>query len=154
MSRSSYFWNYFIWYTFRRCKYNVEKTACIPLGRAKHNLNLLNRINENNYGPNFIQHEFIALGIKFTNNMSVAEIMAVNYEAKITKAKSWINVWNRRDLTVMGKVMIIKSLIFSQFSYLAIPLIKPSSSLIKSIDTLTFNFLWCCKRDKMQREVV
>ena len=59
------------------CKYNVEKTTCIPLGRAKHNLNLLNRINEKNYGPNFIQHEFIALGIKFTNNMSVAEIMAM-----------------------------------------------------------------------------
>ena len=80
--------------------------------------------------------------------------MKVNYEAKITKAKSWVDVWGRRDLTLMGKVTIIKSLIYSQFSYLAIPLIKPSSSLIKMIDTLTFNFLWGCKRDKIKREVV
>ena len=80
--------------------------------------------------------------------------MKINYEAKITKAKSWVNVWSRRDLTLMGKVTIIKSLIYSQFSYLAIPLIQPSSSLIKMIDTLTFNFLWGCKRDKIKREVV
>ena len=60
--------------------------------------------------------------------------MEVNYEARITKAKSWVSIWNRRDLTLMGKVTIIKSLIYSQFSYLAIPLIKPSNSLIKSID--------------------
>ena len=54
----------------------------------------------------------------------------------------------------MGKVTIIKSLIYSQFSYLAIPLIEPSNSLIKGIDTLTFNFLWGCKRDKVKREVI
>ena len=80
--------------------------------------------------------------------------MEVNYEARITKAKSWVSIWNRRDLTLMGKVTIIKSLIYSQFSYLAIPLIKPSNSLIKTIDTLTFNFLWGCKRDKVKREVI
>ena len=62
--------------------------------------------------------------------MSIHEIMEVNYEAKITKAKSWVNIWNRRDLTVLSKVTIIKSLIYSQFS--SIPL--------KSIDTLTFHF--------------
>ena len=80
--------------------------------------------------------------------------MKVNYEAKITKAKSWVNVWSRRDLTLMGKVTIIKSLIFSQFSYLAIPLIKPSCAMIKIIDKLTSNFLWGCKRAKIKRDVV
>ena len=48
--------------------------------------------------------------------------MEVNCEARITKAKMWVNIWNRRDLTLMGKVTIIKSLIYSQFSYLANPL--------------------------------
>ena len=54
----------------------------------------------------------------------------------------------------MGKVTIIKSLIDSQFSYLAIPLIKPSDSLIKNIDTVTLNFLWECKRDEVKREEI
>ena len=94
------------------------------------------------------------MGINFSNSKSVSEIMKVNYEAKITKAKSWVKIWNRRDLTLLGKVTIIKSLIYSQFSYLALPMIKPSSQLIKNVDTLTFNFLWGGKRDKIKREVV
>ena len=73
--------------------------------------------------------------------MSVAGIMKVNYEARITQAKSWVNVWKSRDLILMGKVTIIKSLIYSQFAYLAIPLLGPNCSLIKKIDTLIFNFL-------------
>ena len=106
---------------------------------------------------NNIYLQIICLSQKlFANNMSIPEIMKVNYEARITKAKLWVNIWNRRDLTliIMGKVALIKSLIYSRFSYLAIPLIKPSASLIKSINTLTFNFLWGCKRDKIKREVI
>ena len=136
-------------------KCHVEKTICIPLGRAKHNINLLNHISDlKKHSPDFVQNKFTVLGINFANSMSIPEIMEVNYEARITKAKSWVSIWNRRDLTLMGKVTIIKSLIYSQFSYLAIPLIKPSNSLIKSIDTLTFNFLWGCKRDKVKRELI
>ena len=140
--------------THSGCKCNVEKTTCIPLGKAKYNANLLGQISCKNYGPDFIQDTFTALGINFSNNTSVVGIMEVNYEAKITKAKSWVNVWSRRDLTLMGKVTIIKSLIYSQFSYLAIPLIKPSCPMMKRIDTLTFNFLWGGKRDKVKREVI
>ena len=124
------------------------------LGRAKHNINLLNHISDKKYSPDFVQNKFTAFGINLANSLSIPETMEVNYEARITKAKSWVNIWNRRDLTLMGKVTIIKSLIYSQFSYLGIPLIKPSNSLIKSIDTLTFNFLWGCKHDKVKREVI
>ena len=54
--------------------------------------------------PDFVQNKFTALGINFANNMSIPEIMKVNYEARITKAKLWVNIWNRRDLTLMGVV--------------------------------------------------
>ena len=136
------------------CKCNVVKSKCIPLGGAKNNINLLRCIANKNASPDFIQSSFTALGINFSNNMSIHNIMEVNYEARITKAQSWVNIWSSRDLTLMGKVTIIKSLIYSQFSYLAIPLIKPSKSLIKKINTLTYNFLWGCKRDKIKRDVI
>ena len=123
------------------------------LGKARSNSHLLGQIAKKNYGQDFIQNTFTALGINFSNSMSVAGIMEVNYEARITKAKSWVNVWKSRDLTLMGKVTIIKSLIYSQFAYLAIPLLGPNCSLIKKIDTLIFNFLWGSKRDKAKREV-
>ena len=136
------------------CKGNIDKTTCIPLGKARSNSHLLGQIANKNYGQDFIQNTFTALGINFSNSMSVTGIMEVNYEARITKAKSWVNVWKSRDLTLMGKVTIIKSLIYSQFAYLAIPLLGPNCSLIKKIDTLIFNFLWGSKRDKVKREVI
>ena len=136
------------------CKGNIDKTTCIPLGKARSNSHLLGQIANKNYGQDFIQNTFTALGINFSNSMSVAGIMEVNYEARITKAKSWVNVWKSRDLTLMGKVTIIKSLIYSQFAYLAIPLLGPNCSLIKKIETFIFNFLWGSKRDKVKREVI
>ena len=44
------------------CNYNLDKTKCIPLGKAKQDMSLLSNI-ENNYGDKFIINEFIALGI-------------------------------------------------------------------------------------------
>ena len=76
--------------------------------------------------------------------------MEVNYEAKITKAKSWVSVWSRRDLTLMGRITIIKSLIYAQFSYLAIPLVKPTSALVKRIDTLLTIFYGGAKEIRLK----
>ena len=64
------------------CKCNVEKTICIPLGRAKHNIDLLNHISNKK-----LKRIIRILGVNFANNMSIPEIMKVNYEARITKAK-------------------------------------------------------------------
>ena len=91
------------------CKGNIDKTTCIPLGKPKSNSHVLGRIANKNYGQDFIQNTFTALGINFSNSMSVAGIMEVNYEARITKAKSWVNVWKSRDLTLMDKVTIKKN---------------------------------------------
>ena len=38
------------------CKCNVEKTICIPLGRAKHNIDLLNQISDKMNNPDFVQN--------------------------------------------------------------------------------------------------
>ena len=70
------------------CRCNVEKTKCIPLGKAKNNAELISKICAKNYGPEFIQNTVTALRISFSNQKSVADIIKVNYEAKITKAKS------------------------------------------------------------------
>ena len=69
-----------------------------------------------------------------------------------------IEVWIKRDLTLLGKGTTIKSLIFSQFTYyLAIPLTMPtlpSKDLLNKINSLIFNFLWGCKQDKIKRDVI
>ena len=135
------------------CNPNVAKTFCIPLGNAKNNDNLLQDIRIK-YGDNFIKHSFSALGVAFRNDLSINDIVEINYNSKIDKAKSWAGIWGKRDLTLFRKVTIIKSLIFSQIIYVVAPLPRPSARIISKLNTVIFNFLWGCKRDKIKREVV
>ena len=67
---------------------------------------LIRCIVDKNYSPDFILSSFTALGINLSNDMSIHNIMEVNYEARITKAQSWVNILSKRDLTLMGKVTI------------------------------------------------
>ena len=43
---------------------------------------------------------------------------------------------------------------FSQFTYLFIPLPRPDNKVMKDIDSLTYNLLWGCRRDKISRKVI
>ena len=135
------------------CKPNLSKTHCIPLGAARHNSVLLDNLTTR-YGPTFLVNTFSALGITFSNHQSLAEIGNSNYNAKIAKARAWTDMWSKRDLTIYGKVTILKSLVLSQFTYLVIPLPRPNAAIMKEINTLTYHFLWGCKRDKVKREIV
>ena len=85
---------------------------------------------------------------------TVEEIVNINYNSKFEKAKSWVEIWSKRNLTLLGKVLIIKSLILSQFTYLVLPLPRPNYQIVNRLNTLIFHFLWGCKRDKMKRDIV
>ena len=135
------------------CKANILKTRFIPLGKTRLDNSLLDNL-KLMYGHNFISGKFTALGIDFSNSLSLSQITEMNYEKKLKIATGWTNSWKNRDLSIYGKVNIIKSLIMSQFSYLVIPLPRPPMSITKRINTLVFNFLWGCKRDKIKREQV
>ena len=135
------------------CKNNIEKTKCIPLGNAKCDLDLISHI-KSIYGDKFIINQFIALGVSFDNYNSIQEISDMNYSMKLDKAMSRAAFWNSRDLTVFGKVTIIKTLLMAQFVYIATSLLHPSPKIINSINKFIFNFLWGVKRDKIKREIV
>ena len=135
------------------CNPNVEKTCCVPLGNARNNVTLLQEIKAN-YGEDFIKSSFSALGLDFNNDSTIHDIVESNYISKLDKAKTWADIWSKRDLTLLGKVTIIKSLILSQIIYVVVPLPRPCASTLKKLNTTIFNFLWGCKRDKIKREVV
>ena len=135
------------------CLVNIDKTKCILLGKAIYNDSLRYML-RTVYGKDFLQNDFVALGINFNNHQSLVDITLANYLAKIDKAKQSIAIWSKRDLTLMGKCTIIKSLAMSQFSYLSIPLLEPSTQTSKNIERLCFNFLWSGKNDKIKRDII
>ena len=134
------------------CKPNIGKTCCVPLGKSKFNIPLLQALHQQ--GQDFVKKSFTALGITFDNDSNINTIVESNYLSKLDKAKTKADIWSKRDLTLLGRVTIIKSLILSQIVYVAVPLPRPSAQVVKNLNTIIFNFLWGCKRDKIKREVV
>ena len=72
---------------------------------------------------------------------------------KVNKIKSCIQIWKSRDLSYIGKVLIIKTLLASQMGYLAE--IKPvPNNVIKLIESLIWNFLWNSKQPLVNRKTM
>ena len=135
------------------CKPNINKTKCIPLGATKRDVDFLRELTDN-HGENFTDNTFTALGITFNNFSSPRDICHQNYNSKLEKATTMVKTWSKRNLTLIGKCQIIKSILFAQFTYLIVPLLRPKNNIIKSIEKIVYNFLWGGKSDKVRREVI
>ena len=59
-------------------------------------------------------------------------------------------MWRARDLTLFGRVLIIKSLDLSQTIYLS-SILNILEGFARLVKTKLFNFLWKNKRDKIKR---
>ena len=75
-----------------------------------------------------------------------------NFAIKIQKLQTNLNIWKSRNLTLFGKVLIIKSLGLSQLVYSASNLNTVQINFINDTRKKLFSFLWKNKKDKIQRE--
>ena len=74
----------------------------------------------------------------------------MNWFAKLEKVRSILKFWKMRNLTIYGKVVILKSLIISQFVYVSSVLSFPWKIIIE-LNKLIYNFLWNSNREKVNR---
>ena len=73
----------------------------------------------------------------------------LNYEDIVKKITATIGAWKNRGLTLMGKFLIINSLIAALFTYKMSVLPKLSEMYIKRIEKLFNEFLWDGKHPKI-----
>ena len=86
-----------------------------------------------------------ALGVLFwTSEINESNI---NFREKIEKITS---SWSARNLTLPGKIAILKSLVVSQIVYLLSSSPSPPG-VMKEINCLWYDFLWDSKGDKIKR---
>lgn len=91
-------------------KLNKEKTEGFRLGGNHEEIN-----NPNLFGISWSEKPVRLLGIYFSYDEG--EGNKYNFESKIQDIKSTVNLWGMRDLTIMGRLQIIKSYIISKFMY-------------------------------------
>ena len=125
-------------------KLNIEKTDGLWLGTGR------NR-GDNFADINWDKDSIKALGVYFGYNRN--KIEDKNWKNKVEKIKSILNRWNYRDLTMQGRILIIKTLALSQVVYLVSSLYVPDW-VINEINKEFFSFIWKYGRDKISRRVL
>ena len=92
-----------------------------------------------------------ALGVFFSYNQESAN--RLNFGKKILNLQKTLNNWQRRNLTLYGKINIVKTLGISKLIYSASVLPVPDH-YIQEINKLIFNFIWAGKPPKIKRNTI
>ena len=98
------------------------------------------------------------LGVYFSNNESASNIKE-NLTDRVAKIKRLISAWEKRDLSIMGKIIIVKTFLLSQLVYFMQAFIIPDKYIVE-INTILFRFIWKKKNnnkkafEKVKRNVM
>ena len=65
-----------------------------------------------------------------------------------------VTVWSRRNLSTIGRIIVVKSLIVPKLTHLFMSLPNPSIVFLKEIDTIFFNYIWNSRVDRIARKCV
>jgi hypothetical protein len=81
-------------------------------------------------------------------------ITKLNIESRLQKIDAIYKVWSKRNLSLYGKIIIIKTFGNSQLVYPFSNLPSPSDEFLKQIERCNFSFIWDSKPDKIKRDVL
>ena len=134
--------------TYSGLKMNKEKTQLIWIGKKRNSKDKLETTLDLHWGEN----GFDLLGIKYNTNLK--KMIELNYSKYTKQAEQVIKHWNKRMLTPMGKITVIKCFIMSKFVHIFTSLPTPTEDKLKPIRKMLYDFLWDNKTDKIKRTKV
>jgi exonuclease III len=132
--------------SFSKCsglKINIEKTELYRLGN-----NL--PFNVVNLKLKWVS-EFKYLGIHYSSDNLQMEFK--NFRHRLDNIRNLLRIWKQRDLSLKGKVTILKTLAMSQLIYPMSMLFCPEW-VAKEAEKYFYDFLWDGKPDKVNRNTV
>ena len=97
--------------------------------------------------------KFTSLGINYDVN-NLDKITDLNIESKIGEIQRLITLWNARNLTPYGKIIVIKSLLISKITHVLLSLPSPSLELLSRLETIFKNFIWKNGTPKFRRDIL
>ena len=97
--------------------------------------------------------EFTSLGILYNLN-EFDRITDINVQLKMTEIEKSINLWNARNLTPYGKIVVIKSLLVSKIIHVLLSLPSPNSDTLERLELVFREFIWNKKTPKFRGEIL
>ena len=133
-------------------KVNYNKSELAPLGKSR--MEIYTHSFSPCLGRTITLDKIKILGITIPTNGNIEDLIRYNFEEKKEKIKCIVHARSKRNLTLYGKVTIIKNSIIPQLTYPLSVLPNPGHSYFKEIDKIILNFLWDNKPPKIKRNVV
>ena len=128
------------------CKINLSKSEAIWIGAKKGTLNFP----YSNQGLTWKTTDFKTLGIHFS--LKTGSMFHLNYKPKLKQIDSILNCWRARNLSLIGKICVIKTLLLPQLLYLfSVLCIKIPKYFFKEIDKMFYKFIWNGGKDRVKR---
>ena len=78
----------------------------------------------------------------------------LNYQEKIKDIEKLLRNWVFRNLTLMGKIIVVKSLAIPKLVNLFPMLPNPTDNQLKTMMSLIYKFIWNNKPDKISRKTL
>ena len=123
-------------------KINNDKSEILVLGDCTNP-----SLNHNLFTALKVKTSVKILGIHFTYDNRVKQ--KLNSDALISSIKEKLKIWRWRDLTIIGKIQIVKTFIIPIFLYRA-SMICLNKEFVNEANKIIFDFIWKGK-DKVKR---
>ena len=127
---------------------NINKTTFLRVGSLK-NTNTIFFPHKKFLWTNI---SATTLGMQFFNDLDMT--IKQNLEKKVVDFKNCLKQWQHRKLTLMGKVIVIKSFALPKLIYPLSILPNPHEKELSDINRTIFQFIWDNKPDKIKRDVL
>ena len=118
---------------------NYEKTQVLRIGGI-HNMNVTLQTDK----PLQWVWSMKVLGINFMTDFE--EMRKVNFNKLLEKTKAIAKTWSLRSLTLIGKIMIVNTLIVSQYVCKFMCTFSPTSEMLKQFKQVISQFPWSGKK--------
>jgi hypothetical protein len=125
-------------------KLNKTKTEAMWLGKN------INNTNTEVLGLKWVK-KVHSLGIFFSYDTDY--VIQKNFTDKAKDFKRVLDMWLQRDLSLIGKILILKSLAFSKIIYQSGVMTVPPK-FINQITSIAYDFIWNYKPDKIRRKTL
>ena len=129
---------------------DFEKISGLKVNNEKTNFLWMGCDYENPGEPTFgnLVHEIKILGVYYTRNKIRKDDL--NYKEVLSKIKRLLGWWKQRDLTMMGKIQLLKTYALSKLNFVS-SLVSVPRWVYEEVDKLSLHFLWNGK-DRIKRK--
>ena len=127
-------------------KISHEKSEIMLLGNRTYTIQQDNAVS----GNLKIKKAVKILGVHFTYDLRAKQ--KLNVDELINSIQQKLRIWRWRDLTIIGRIQIVKTFIIPIFLYRA-SLISVNKDFVKDVNKIIFDFIWKGK-DKVKRSAL